>query len=98
MMNGDYHTHGRRPSKILKEKLGALQEMQLLLQRQLQASSLEQDVRPGRWAMPCLLCGVRYGYKPHTVHEYEQLTNKIRKEMATRNLDNRATVYAHPGV
>ncbi|CAE7555982.1 unnamed protein product [Symbiodinium natans] len=54
MMNGDYHTHGRRPSKILKEKLGALQEM--------------------------------YGYKPHTVHEYEQLTNKIRKEMATRNV------------
>ena len=29
---------------------------------------------------------LRYGYKPHTVHEYEQLTNEIRKEMARRGL------------
>ncbi|CAE7428869.1 unnamed protein product [Symbiodinium sp. KB8] len=52
--NDDYHAHGRRPSKILKEKLAALQEM--------------------------------YGYKPHTIHEYEQLSNEIRKEMARRNV------------
>ncbi|CAE7604487.1 unnamed protein product [Symbiodinium sp. CCMP2592] len=52
--NGDYHAHGRRPSKILKEKLAALQEM--------------------------------YGYKPHTIHEYEQLSNEIRKEMGRRNV------------
>ncbi|CAE7682796.1 Cacna1c [Symbiodinium sp. CCMP2456] len=52
--NDDYHAHGRRPSKILKEKLAALQEM--------------------------------YGYKPHTIHEYEQLSNEIRKEMGRRNV------------
>mmetsp|Transcript_60749 Transcript_60749/g.142106 ORF Transcript_60749/g.142106 Transcript_60749/m.142106 type:complete len:579 (-) Transcript_60749:79-1815(-) len=53
-MMEDPHHHGRRPSKILKDKLEQLQEM--------------------------------YGYKPHTIHEYEQLTNKIRGEMSRRNV------------
>ena len=29
---------------------------------------------------------MRYGYKPHTIHEYEQLSNEIRKEMARRGV------------
>ena len=37
------------------------------------------------FALPGLM-KMRYGYKPHTIHEYEQLSNEIRKEMARRGV------------
>eukprot|EP00913_Durusdinium_trenchii_P007117 g6693.t1 len=30
----------------------------------------------------------RYGYKPHTVQEYDELTQQIRKEMANTNFNH----------
>ena len=37
----------------------------------------------------------RYGYKPHTTQEYEELTEQIRAEMATRNIVVTRTEFNH---
>ena len=48
--------------------------------------NVKHDKALGTGTCPCPQSVYRYGYKPHSAIEYDELTSKIREEMSKRNI------------